>query len=582
MQVYTKYPKIPKRIFTFLLRLLRLPIMLGQFIFIGSTKSRSIRILKANLSSLGITDVPLIELSQLANYARNPKARLAAAIELALWYLRLKDETNYLTALSWLEQGSACKPNSVTLAKITTIKLLCLYGLGRQEDGIRCYESFVSRDTPTPDLILARSNLASSSEERVQWINTMLESYCIEPISLLPEHGSSCYDRLTCPFNLPKIDNGPKVSVLIAAFNAADTLPTALRSLQQQTWSNLEIIIIDDCSPSQDTVIAAERFSAHDERIKIVKMPHNRGAYVCRNEGLDLASGEFITIHDADDWSHPRKIETQVRYLLENPRVIGCMSEQARCDEELSFTKIRSNGNFVIFNTSSFMFRKSVIAHSLGYWDTARFGADNELVRRMQARFGNSSLKKIRTGPLSFQREAISSVTEDPIKGVQGYYYGVRLAYFSAQMHKHLDRKNLYYPKDAFSGNFPRSSLMDACRVDFDQGPDYYDIIFVSDFRTETPETKQMIARINAAREQGKRVGIVLYYDYEIRSESIRTSAALLSIVDGSNVQVITYGETATCGEIVGPDISRQDLRQRYTPEISIVTTRCQVEQSNE
>jgi glycosyltransferase involved in cell wall biosynthesis len=564
-------PKNPNEILKVLLKLLGLPLRLGQFIFLGSTKSRHIRILKNNLLSLGITDGPLRELSQLANCARNPKARLSAAIELALWYYRLKQETSFLTALVWLERASLCSSNNYTSAKITTIKLLCLYGLKRYDDGIQFYESFVSNDTPTPDLILARSNLDSSPEGRVQRINTMLESYGIEPIDLLPGEVISSYDRLTCSLSLPKIVNGPKVSVLLAAFNSAETLPTALRSLQQQTWANLEIIVIDDFSPSQDTVRAAERFSAHDDRIKIVRMPQNRGAYVCRNEGLDLATGEFVTIHDADDWSHPRKIETQVRYLLENPRVIGCMSEQARCDEDLSFTKIRSNGNFIIFNTSSFMFRKSVIAHNLGYWDTARFGADNELVRRMQAYFGNSSLKKIKTGPLSFQREAISSVTEDPIKGVQGYYYGVRLSYFSAQMHKHLNRKNLYYTKDALSGNFPRSSLMNACRMDGDQGPDYYDIIFVSDFRTDTQETKQMIARIKAAREQGKKVGIVLYYDCAIKSESIRSSAALLSIVDGSNVQIISYGETATCGEIVGPDISRQEPLQRYTPEISIV-----------
>jgi glycosyltransferase involved in cell wall biosynthesis len=569
--MYKRLPKIFRQLFFYPLRLLRFIVNLWELIFFGGTKSRAIRILRVNLLSLGITDKPLRELSQLANYARNPKARCAAAIELALWYLRLKDEKNYLTAIYWLERASACKPSEYNLAKITTAKLLCLYGLGRKSDGISCYELFTSQFTPTPDLILARSNLASSSEERVQWINIMLESYCIEPIRLLPGDNCSCYDRLTCSLSLPKIDSGPKVSVLIAAYNAADTLPTALRSLQQQTWTNLEIIVIDDCSPSQDTVIAAERFSSQDKRIKIVRMPENLGAYVCRNEGLDLATGEFVTIHDADDWSHPRKIEIQARYLLENPRVIGCMSDQARCDENLAFTKIRSNGNFIIFNTSSFMFRKSVILHNLGYWDTARFGADNELVRRMQAFLGNGSLKKIRTGPLSFQREATTSVTEDPINGVQGFYYGVRLAYFSAQLFKHLDRKNLYYPKNNLPGNFPRSSLMNPCRTGSSQGPEYYDIIFASDFRSETAETRQMIARIHAARNQGQKVGIVLYYDYSLRLENIRSCAALLSIVDGKNVQIISYGEKAVCGEIIGPDISRHELRQRYTPEVSIV-----------
>ena len=57
-------------------------------------------------------------------------------------------------------------------------------------------------------------------------------------------------------------------------------------------------------------------------------MPKNNGAYIARNYGLDIAKGEFVTIHDADDWSHPSKIETQVEFLIKNKDVIGCTSRQ--------------------------------------------------------------------------------------------------------------------------------------------------------------------------------------------------------------------------------------------------------------
>ena len=69
------------------------------------------------------------------------------------------------------------------------------------------------------------------------------------------------------------------------------------------------------------------RAVALDPRIHLVKQPVNQGTYAARNAGLDAAAGEFVAFQDSDDWSHPRRLELQVRPLLENPRLVATTTD---------------------------------------------------------------------------------------------------------------------------------------------------------------------------------------------------------------------------------------------------------------
>ena len=117
---------------------------------------------------------------------------------------------------------------------------------------------------------------------------------------------------------------------------AVETLPFALRGLLAQTWTNLEVIVVDDMSPD-DTVAVAEAIAARDPRVTVLRQPRNQGSYAARNAGLRAASGDYITTHDADDWVHPQKIELQVRHFLERPSAVTCSSSWIRCGADMRF-----------------------------------------------------------------------------------------------------------------------------------------------------------------------------------------------------------------------------------------------------
>ena len=89
------------------------------------------------------------------------------------------------------------------------------------------------------------------------------------------------------------------ISVIIPVFNVRPYLAKALESVIRQTYSHLEIIVVDDGSTDGSGDICDE-FAARDERIKVIHQ-ENRGLSAARNAGLDRAAGEYIAFLDSDD-----------------------------------------------------------------------------------------------------------------------------------------------------------------------------------------------------------------------------------------------------------------------------------------
>jgi len=106
--------------------------------------------------------------------------------------------------------------------------------------------------------------------------------------------------------------SSPKVSVIIPVYNAAPWLQETIDSVLSQSWTNIELIVVDDGSTDISLEIVRRNGSA---RIKLLQQ-QNRGAAAARNAGLRVAGGEFIQFLDADDLLDSRKIEIQVERLL--------------------------------------------------------------------------------------------------------------------------------------------------------------------------------------------------------------------------------------------------------------------------
>src|SRR5699024_10991781 len=142
---------------------------------------------------------------------------------------------------------------------------------------------------------------------------------------------------------------------------------TALRSLLHQTWSNIEIIVVDDGSPEGFDKILNEVESL-DSRIRVIRQRENGGAYVARNTGLAEATGEYVTTHDDADGSHPEKLATQASALMEDDAIAATTSGHIRTTQDMHFKRINSRPRHRQPNYSSLMFRKSAI-NELGGWD---------------------------------------------------------------------------------------------------------------------------------------------------------------------------------------------------------------------
>ncbi len=107
----------------------------------------------------------------------------------------------------------------------------------------------------------------------------------------------------------------PLVSIIVPIYNLSQYLQRGLDSLLQQTYTNLEIILIDDASHDDSAQMIAAA-AAEDDRIVPIYQPENRGVSAARNAGLAVASGTYIAFMDGDDWVEPGFIETLVRALI--------------------------------------------------------------------------------------------------------------------------------------------------------------------------------------------------------------------------------------------------------------------------
>lgn len=110
------------------------------------------------------------------------------------------------------------------------------------------------------------------------------------------------------------IDGSPLVSVVVPAFNAAKTISETLRSISQQTYSALEIVVVDDGS-TDETADIARRHGEVDPRMRVVTKS-NGGVASARNAGIGCTRGAFVAFIDADDLWHPTKIAKQLAVLL--------------------------------------------------------------------------------------------------------------------------------------------------------------------------------------------------------------------------------------------------------------------------
>lgn len=125
---------------------------------------------------------------------------------------------------------------------------------------------------------------------------------------------------------MPEEDN-KLISVIVPVYNIKDYIEKCIESLINQTYSNLEIMLVDDGSTDESGEIC-EQYARKDARIRVLHKP-NGGLSDARNYALDCASGELLAFVDGDDWVHPQMYEIMYETMKEKDAdIVTCWFEQ--------------------------------------------------------------------------------------------------------------------------------------------------------------------------------------------------------------------------------------------------------------
>lgn len=143
------------------------------------------------------------------------------------------------------------------------------------------------------------------------------------------------------------------VSIIIPTYNSSPYIRATIESVINQSFSDWEIIIVDDCS-NDDTVSIAKEFIKPNRRIKVIECEKNFGGPAKpRNIGLKKAKGEFIALLDSDDIWHPKKLEYQLEVLNKNPNIFVVCSDIEYLPKKLPSSRLNLRKLFRLKRTIS-------------------------------------------------------------------------------------------------------------------------------------------------------------------------------------------------------------------------------------
>ena len=371
-----------------------------------------------------------------------------------------------------IESDKLCK-NIATAEKLFSraelflLKFSSLYNAGFENEAERVVNN---PNWVNPSKYLAASMLAESN--KIECINELYKRACLKELSSkadLVTLDSLISSRATVSAStwLKLLVRKAKVSIIVPAFNAKNVISTSINSLLNQSWKNLEIIVVDDAS-TDDSYAELVRLYSDINCIRIIKNNENKGAYASRNLGMSLATGDFLTVMDADDWAHPQKIEKQITPLLFNRSLKGTVSHWVRCTEDLKFSKLRAGSSWIHRNVSSLLIRKDVVA-TIGGWDEVKVNADTEFYERCLAKFGRAAIKEVIPDvPLSFGRTHASSLTQNAETHLVTQYGGVRKQHMDFARAWHKNSPDLKLSRDEQrSFPVPLSMLLASSKLSF-------------------------------------------------------------------------------------------------------------------
>lgn len=406
-----------------------------HFNLYGQYEGRHPRLLRSALIEqalwAGFSNIAIEELEQICETEEPHVDCLYARWALALWYGTSELWECCYANLLYLKNA----PEFIMYQPaFTLLNIEANLKLGNIQEALSQLSDGAKRSGYNNNLVLMRANIlraADKSDNAV--LSSLNQIFCTAGLSKIKKIDAglpACFRNIRGTVKQKESDNLSEVcvSVLMPVYNAAETVEFALCSILNQTWRNLEVIVIDDCS-TDDTLARVHKIANRDRRVQIVHHEANLGAYAARNSGLGYATGNLITNHDSDDWAHPERIAKCVKALEANTDLVAVFTNWVRVDRQLYFKIWNYRSGLIEPTVSSLMFRKEAIA-IIGGWDQVRVAADSELLERITQIWGRHAVIEVYPGtPLVLALHWIGSLTTAPDTHAKTSFSGVRRDY---------------------------------------------------------------------------------------------------------------------------------------------------------
>ncbi|MDR1284848.1 MAG: glycosyltransferase family 2 protein [Campylobacteraceae bacterium] len=291
-------------------------------------------------------------------------------------------------------------------------------------------------DMSEAQLYLLTSNvIANSPSQQLDFLNRFFISYGLDTVTL--KDTCKPLSVINLKSKTKRTVEGCLVSILVTVYNTADYIFSSIESLLAQTYKNIEIIVVDDCS-TDDTPNIVRKIAMSESRVKYHRLSHNVGTFAAKTIGFQYALGDFVVCHDSDDWLHPQHVEIQMSPLLQDEELVATASYWVRIDNNGIYSA-HSNYPLLRLNRTTLLFRKKRVLEEMGLWDIVRIGADSEFYVRMKLVFGQKAVRQIKM-PLTIgaYRENSLMTSIDTGNGSKGIS-PIRLAYWEAWTRWHID-----------------------------------------------------------------------------------------------------------------------------------------------
>jgi hypothetical protein len=487
----------------------------------------------------------LKELHALKNHHADAKWSLAR------WYAFNGD---YQRAFD--EMNSAKTALDVWSCGHSLLEVTILLELGRVGEAERALQAALVAVGEVPEICFLAANVLAQAgvgqdpseldRQRLSWLN---KPFVATRLALLQMAEA---DRRLSFWNFSTLPGAPdlaagqaKISVIMPAYNAAETLPASLRSVLAQSWDNLEVLVIDDAS-TDSTWSIIEGFGIADRRVKPLRHGENRGAYGARNTGLRHATGDFVTINDADDWVHPERLAVQAKHLLATGAAMNT-TKSARVHADLS-VRVKLPNCTVLHECIGSLMARRVDMASLGGWDEPRFNADDEFYDRFQKVYGTKRNLLYPDAPLTLQLVRDDSLTACPVTGIPTIKYGARRQYREAARYwLEVETTKAGRPPIMTQTEraFPIPTICRTKRTD----PLRYDVVYISDFSRSGEGTIFTAHMFDA----GHRLGLSQagFHWPSLKAANRRVDSYIRARFHDKVADAIVAGENVNCDAVV-------------------------------